>query len=211
MSKQIGDRPAEAEPVVICPDCDAVYEPFELKEGETAHCIICHRQLARHSRLGNADYLALTLAASIFFLIANTAPVLSISVNGLHTTVNVWQAALSMREAAVEPAAVALLMTTCVVPLTQLTLLLWILLPTQLALRVPGLDRVLVVLHQLRPWGMAEVFCLGALVVIVKLASWMPIAAGPGLWTLGAFTLLLAILSRFDASTFWARIERGPA
>jgi paraquat-inducible protein A len=115
-----------------------------------------------------------------------------------------------MRETAVELAAIALLITTCLVPLAQLTLLLGILLPTQLGWRVPGLDRLLIALHHLRPWGMAEVFFLGCLVVIVKLASWMPIYAGPGLWTLGAFTLLLAILSRFDTHTFWATIERGP-
>jgi paraquat-inducible protein A len=194
---------------VICPDCDAVYRPFELQEGEAAYCEICHGRLARHSRLANADYLALTLAAAIFFLIANIAPVLTITLNGIHTTVNVWRAALSMREAAVEPAAIALLITTCLVPVAQMTLLLWILLPTQLSRRVPGLDRLLIVLHKLRPWGMAEVFFLGSLVVIVKLASWMPIAAGPGLWTLGAFTILLATISRFDTGPFWATIARG--
>ncbi|HEY2534734.1 MAG TPA: paraquat-inducible protein A [Xanthobacteraceae bacterium] len=211
MSKPVNDRAADAGPVVICHDCDAVYKPFELGEGEAAHCIVCHAQLARHSRLGSAEYLALTLAASIFFLIANIAPVLSITINGMHTTVNVWQAALSMRETAVEPAAVALAVTTCIVPLAQLSLLLWILVPTMLARSVPGLAHALVALHLLRPWGMAEVFFLGALVVIVKLAGFMPISSGPGLWTLGAFTLLLAILSRFETRTFWAKIERGSA
>jgi paraquat-inducible protein A len=144
----------------------------------------------------------------IFFIVANIAPVLSISVNGTHTTVNLWQAALSMRDPAVEPAAVALLMTTCVVPLIQLALLLFILLPSVLARRAPKLACLLVTLHRLRPWGMVEVFFLGSLVVIVKLAAWMPIAAGPGLWTLGAFTLLLATLSRFDTAPFWAIVER---
>jgi paraquat-inducible protein A len=211
MPKPVSDRAADVGAVVICPDCDAVYEPFELGEGEAAHCVVCHAQLARHSRLGSAEYLALTLAASIFFLIANIAPVLSITINGMHTTVNVWQAALSMRETAVEPAAIALAVTTCIVPLAQLSLLLWILVPTILARQVHGLAHVLVALHLLRPWGMAEVFCLGALVVIVKLAGFMPISAGPGLWTLGAFTLLLGILSRFESRTFWAKIERGSA
>jgi paraquat-inducible protein A len=210
MPKQGSDRPADLGPLVICPDCDATYKPFELREGEAAYCTICGGRLARHSQLRSADYLALTLAAAIFFLIANIAPVLSITINGIHTTVNVWQAALSMREAAVEPAAFALLITTCLVPLAQMSLLLWILLPTQLSHRVAGLNHLLIVLHQLRPWGMAEVFFLGSLVVIVKLASWMPIAAGPGLWTLGAFTILLAIISRFDTGPFWATIARDP-
>jgi paraquat-inducible protein A len=206
----ISEGPTKIEPVVICPDCDAVYDGFELREGETAHCGACHRQLAMYSHLGNSDYLALTLAASIFFLIANVEPVLSITVNGVYTTVNVWQAALSMRETAVAPAAIALLLTTCVVPVSQLSLLLWILVPNQLAWKVPGLRHALIALHHLRPWGMAEVFCLGALVVIVKIASRMPVQAGPGLWTLGAFTLLLAILSRFDTRSFWAKIKRVP-
>jgi paraquat-inducible protein A len=210
MAKPGSGGTAEVGPILICADCDTVYKPFELAEGQAAYCVACHRQIARRSSLRGTDYLALTLAAAIFFLIANIAPVLSITMNGTHTTVNVWQAALSMRETAVELAAIALLITTCLVPLAQLTLLLGILLPTQLGWRVPGLDRLLIALHHLRPWGMAEVFFLGCLVVIVKLASWMPISAGPGLWTLGAFTLLLAILSLFDTRTFWATIERGP-
>ena len=202
------DRRARPDAVTICAGCDAVYDSFELRRGEAAHCAVCRGLLARRSRLTAADCLALTLAAMIFFIVANIAPVLSISMNGTRTTVNVWQAALSMRDPAVEPAAVALLMTTCVVPLIQLTLLLLILLPSMFARRVPRLAYLLVTLHRLRPWGMVEVFFLGSLVVIVKLAGWMPIAAGPGLWTLGAFTLLLAVLSRFDTGQFWAIVER---
>jgi paraquat-inducible protein A len=200
--------PGECE-VTICPECDAVYGRFELRRGEIAYCGLCRGLLARHTRLSTSDYFALTIAATIFFIVANTAPVLSVRLNGTHTIVNVWLAAFSMRGLAVVPAAVALLATTCIVPAVQLMLLLLILLPIPFTQRPAVMSHLLVTLHRLRPWGMVEVFFLGSLVVIVKLSSFMPISAGPGLWTLAAFTILLAILSRFDSRSIWVSLERG--
>ena len=59
-------------------------------------------------------------------------------------------------------------------------------------------------LHEVRPWAMAEVFFLGSLVVVVKVAGWIPIAIGPGLWALAAFSLLVAAVARFDSADLWA-------
>jgi paraquat-inducible protein A len=59
-------------------------------------------------------------------------------------------------------------------------------------------------LHRMRPWSMTEVFLLGALVAIVKLANWVPITAGAGLWAIAALTMVLALLGRCDAASWWS-------
>ncbi len=75
--------------------------------------------------------------------------------------------------------------------------------------RAPGFSRALVILHVLRPWSMSEVFLLGAMVAIVKLGGFIPIATGPGVWALALLTLCLAILGRFDPRSWWS-LERPP-
>ncbi len=59
-------------------------------------------------------------------------------------------------------------------------------------------------LHRMRPWSMTEVFLLGALVAIVKLANWVPITAGAGIWAIAALTIVLALLGRCDPESWWS-------
>jgi paraquat-inducible protein A len=51
---------------------------------------------------------------------------------------------------------------------------------------------------------MTEVFLLGALVAIVKLANWVPITAGVGIWAIAALTMVLALLGRCDPASWWS-------
>jgi paraquat-inducible protein A len=61
----------------------------------------------------------------------------------------------------------------------------------------------------MRPWSMTEVFLLGALVAIVKLANWVPITAGPGIWAIAALTMVLALLGRRDPASWWSIAPAG--
>jgi hypothetical protein len=45
---------------------------------------------------------------------------------------------------------------------------------------------------------------LGALVAIVKLANWVPITAGAGIWAIAALTAVLALLGRCDPASWWS-------
>ena len=151
--------------------------------------------------------LALTVAAAILFLIANATPILTIELRGLHTDANVWKAAVSMEHGWISWAATVLAATTFLVPLLQITLLLWLLSFALGARRAPGYRSMLVALHWLRPWSMTEVFLLGALVAIVKLSSWVQVIPGVGIAALAALTILLAILSLPEASSWWRLVE----
>jgi len=56
---------------------------------------------------------------------------------------------------------------------------------------------------------MTEVFLLGALVAIVKLANWVPITAGAGIWAMAALTAVLALLGRCDPAFWWSIAPAG--
>ncbi len=153
--------------------------------------------------------LAITLTAAILFLIANVTPVLAIEFGGIHTEANILTAALSLERGWIFWSALALTLTMFVVPLLQISLLLWVLSFASCARRAPAYKFALVVLHHLRPWSMSEVFLLGALVAIVKLSAWVHVVPGEGIWALGGLTILLAILGRYDARAWWDFAESG--
>jgi paraquat-inducible protein A len=96
--------------------------------------------------------------------------------------------------------------TTIAMPALQLSAIAYLVLPLRLG-RVPAhFGRVFRVLQTVRPWGMVEVFMLGVLVSLVKLAHLAGVVAGIALWSFAALMLVMAgITAVFDVRELWAR------
>jgi paraquat-inducible protein A len=96
------------------------------------------------------------------------------------------------------------------VPLLQILAFLYVLVALRLRLRVWGHSAVFRALAALRPWAMAEVFVLAALVAMVKLAAQAEVSPRVAL---GAYGLLMFTLTALNAITpveqFWRWIERS--
>jgi paraquat-inducible protein A len=196
-----------ARDLLVCPHCDAVHRTVALGRHEVAACVACGRVLARHHSLSIDQLLALTAAAALLFVIANSYPLMSIEVGGMHTEATVWGAALLMLHGwAAWPAAV-LALSMFVLPLLQIALLLWVLAFARFGRRAPAIRGVLVTLHRSRPWSMTEVFLLGALVAVVKLSGWVHVIPGIGIWALASLTVLLTILSLVEPGFWWTLLQ----
>jgi paraquat-inducible protein A len=196
-----------ARELFVCPHCDAVHRAVILARHEVAACVACGRVVARHHSLSVDQLLALTVTAALIFLIANSYPLMTIEVGGMHTEATVWGAALLMLHGwAAWPAAV-LALSMFILPLLQIALLLWVLAFARFGRRAPGFRGLLVALHRSRPWSMTEVFLLGALVAIVKLSSWVHVTPGIGIWALASLTILLTILSMVEPRFWWTLVE----
>jgi paraquat-inducible protein A len=190
--------------VLICRDCDTVHRAIRLRRGDVALCRRCDAVLARYFGADVESGLALVSAAAIFFAIANLTPVLSIEVAGIKTQANIWFAVRSLQQGWISLAALGLVFTTFLIPAAQIALLFWVLLFARIGYRPPGFGPIMKLLHRMRPWSMTEVFLLGALVAIVKLANWVPITAGAGIWAMAALTIVLASLGRCDPASWWS-------
>jgi paraquat-inducible protein A len=191
-------------PVLICRDCDTVHRSVPLQRGDVALCQRCDAVLARYFSANAESGLALAISAAIFFAIANLTPILSIEVGGIETKANIWFAVRSLQQGWISLAACGLAFTTFLIPAVQISILFWVLLFARAGRRPPGFGPLMKLLHRIRPWSMTEVFLLGALVAIVKLANWVPIAAGAGIWAMAALTAVLAVLGRCDPSSWWS-------
>jgi paraquat-inducible protein A len=184
-----------------------VHQAIALENAAVAHCSYCNAVLARRHGRDLSYVLAITIAAAIFFVIASATPVLAIEYGAMRTQANVWSAALSMASGWIVFAALPLAVATFLVPLLQISLLLWVLSFACAGRRAPAFRTALVTLHWLRPWSMSEVFLLGALVAIVKLSAWVHVVPGEGLWALGGLTILMAMLSRYESRAWWEFAE----
>lgn len=187
----------------ICEHCDAVYQRRPLAPDEIASCQRCGAELYRNRRLDLDAMLAITLASLVFFVIANLYPVMVMELGGTRADATLWDAILASYDAGVGPVAVVAAACLFFLPLSQMLLFSYVLIPLR-AGRVPtGFVAAMHAIRHTRPWSMVEVFMVGVLVSAVKLANDAEIAPGIGLWGFALLTILLTLLSTFDLHELW--------
>jgi paraquat-inducible protein A len=189
--------------LIACEHCDSVYRQRPLAQREVANCMRCGAVLYRADRLTIDQWLALTIAAAIVFVLANVYPVIRISLQGLHNDVTLWQSVAALAHGMAAPISVVAALSVIVIPFLQIALLGWVLVFARMERRAPAFASVMKALHALRPWSMVEVCLLGALVSVVKLSSYMDVVIGVGIWATAALTVLITIIASRDIHGLW--------
>ena len=190
-----------------CHECDALQRMVPLQSGGMARCWRCGAVLYRRRRYGLDATLALTLTAAVLFLLANAFPLVGLDLQGQRHATSLWGAVRSLWDQDVELLALLVFVTTMAMPALDLGAMLWLLLPLVLGRRPPAGMRVLRALQVIRPWGMVEVFILGVLVALVKLAHIATVEPGLALWSFGGLIVVLAAAAAsFDADLAWAHL-----
>lgn len=198
---------AESQPLIECEHCASIYRRHQLEPGETANCARCGTILWRYSGLTLSNWLALAIAALIIFGVANAYPVASMSVQGMVQQASLLDAiGITWRQGHY---AVAIMtgLAGFVLPLFQLTLLLWVLGPLSRGVEPAGFRGAMRPLGLLRPWCMVPVFLLGVLVAVVKLAGMAAVSPGIGLIAFGILTIFLTMLGRLSPHVLWRYAE----
>ena len=194
-----------------CRECDSLQHKVPLQRGGMARCWRCGAVLYRRSRHGIETTLALTLAAAVLFVLANIFPIVGLEMQGQRNTTSLWGAVVSLWEQDVPLLALLVFATTMLLPALDLAAMLWLLMPLALGHQPLAGTRVLRALLAVKPWGMVEVFMLGVLVALVKLAHLASVVPGVALWSFGGLILLFAAAAAsFDADQAWVRLT-GPA
>ena len=195
-------------PLTACHDCDLLSRVPELPEGTSAWCTRCGALLRRRRRNSIERTLALTVAASVLWVVANAFPFLSFEMQGRVTQTTLASGVFDLWEQGVVAVAVLVGFTAVLAPAVQLGLLLYVLLPVHLG-RVPWqMHRMFRLLRRIQPWSMMEVFLVGILVAVVKLVDLAEVVPGLALWAFGGLIVVLAgALSTLDPEAVWERLE----
>lgn len=193
---------------VGCHECDAVLPEPEVPDGGSAICGRCGATLFRRTRQTVEITIALTVAAAILFIVANSFPFLSFEMQGQVTRTTLSSGSQALWEQGRRGVAMLVFFTTVIAPMLQISLMLYVIGPLWLGWRAPGSIRAFRAVEFFRPWGMMEVFLIGIFVAGVKLADMADIVPGLALW---AFILLIPILAGasafLDPEIVWRRID----
>jgi len=194
--------------LIACHECDLVHQLGAVPPGGSARCVRCGTALYRPKRDSINRTLALALAGLILYIIANMFPFLAFKIGSQIRETTLTTGISQLYQQGMGPIATLVLLTVVVVPAVHLLSMLYILVPLQ-SNRVPRyLARVFRMIIFLKPWGMLEVFLLGILVSVVKLAKMATIVPGVSLF---AFLILIfvqaAMTVTLDSHLIWHHID----
>jgi len=193
---------------VACRGCDLLQRIPGLAPGGKAKCGRCGEILATHPAHPLDRPLALAIACMIVVVIANAAPLMTLSAAGRTSTTTLAGGAYEMWLQGSEVTASIVAFCAVLAPALYVASMLLVLVAVQRAPAPSWAGMLMRLADRLRPWSMSEVLLLGILVALTKIADLASVTPGAGMFAVGALVLLLPWLaSTFDARAVWARIE----
>jgi len=194
--------------IVACPECDLLQHLPELEAGTKARCPRCGNAIASRASEPIDVPLALTLAAAVVFIIANTTPLMGLSAVGRHASTTIPGGALEMWRQGEMVTAVIVAFCAIIAPGSYILFMLATLLAVKRPPAPHWVGELLRWADSMQPWSMSEVMILGILVALVKIAELATVEPGIGMYAVGGLVVLFtAIMITFDPREVWKRIE----
>jgi len=198
---------ASALDTIACPDCDLQQSVPPLLPGGSARCARCRVTIARNPVDPIGRPLALSVAAAVVFLIANTTPLMGLSAVGREASTTIIGGAREMWTRGSEITAVIVAFCAVVAPGAYIAFMLAVLLGAKRTPAPRWVGRLLRWAAVVLPWSMTEVMLLGILVALIKIAHLATVIPGIGLFAVGLLVVLLAVTSSiFEPRAIWERV-----
>ena len=195
---------------IACHECDLLLSLPDIDEGKRATCPRCKCQLTVNPRNGYEKALVFSITGLIFFVMANTFPFLSFKAQGLGQVMTLMQSCIDLYNYGETILALFVFIFIIFVPALLLFCFIWILLPVVFKGSFSQ-DSILIsrVIFHITPWSMAEVFLIGILVSMVKIAGLATVTFGISFWAYIGFVLCLTVArANLDMHHFWETLEK---
>ena len=202
------NRPLADASLVACPDCDLLQRLPEVPPGASARCRRCDKELWRHKPDSINRTLALTVAALVLYVIANSVPMLGLNAVGREAFTTVIGGAAQLWHDGQKIVSALVLFSAVVSPALQIGFLLLVTIGCQRERPSFWFGGFLRFVRVTRTWSMIEVMLLGVMVALTKMADYATVIPGLALFALfGLAVLLAAMQASFDPREAWKRIE----
>jgi paraquat-inducible protein A len=202
------NQPLTDSALIACPHCDLMQRLPELAPGASARCPRCDKELWRRREDTLDRTLALALAAALLYVIANSVPMLGLTIVGRAASTTVLGGVETLWQDGQQIVALLVLLTAVIAPALQIGVMLAIVLGAR---RTPAPRWVGTLLRHhpaTRTWSMIEVMMLGVLVALTKIADYATVIPGVALFVLGALVFVLAAMqANFDPREVWEKIR----
>jgi paraquat-inducible protein A len=195
-----------------CLHCDLLLPRPTIAPGERAACPRCGAHLAAHPRDGLLRVFAFCSSAVILLGLAVSFPFLSMKVGGLENTMTLPQSGIELYVHGMVALSFVVIASILLIPTVILGLMLALVGQLMRGRPASWLAPVARIIFSLGTWSMVEVFVIGVIVSLVKLASMADVVLGLAFWSYAAFGICLtAALSSLDRDYIWREIERMQA
>lgn len=194
-----------------CHECDWIMALPPLRPGEEADCVRCGHDLVKRHAFPAQRSLALSLASLVALSLALSFPFIGFSTRGVGNEIEVAQTATQMLEHHQPIVAMVVLMSIIVLPAIYLLTVVWLQISLMLPRRLPYSRTLARGLSHIAPWLMADVFIVGTMVALIKVAGLAEISLGPSFWAFIAYAiLLLATTLSLDKDWLWFSLSGEP-
>jgi paraquat-inducible protein A len=197
---------------IACPACDLLQHIPPLPLGAKAGCSRCGETLATSHRDPIDRALALTLAAAVVLIVANTMPLMDLDAVGRTASTTIIGGAHEMWLQGHEITATAVAFCAVLSPAAYIVLMLTVLVAVRRPPAPQWAGALLRWAEFMQSWSMSEVMMLGILVALTKIAQLARVIPGIGMYALAALVVLLAaIMVTFHPREIWERVEWADA
>ncbi|MGD8702665.1 MAG: paraquat-inducible protein A [Desulfosarcina sp.] len=195
--------------LIACHECDLLHRLQPLPQEGKARCSRCSALLyVDHAHTIDRP-LAFALTGLILLFIANIYPFLSLESQGTLLETTLITGTIILGQQGMLVMAILVLLTSLLIPCTLLGALVYVLGPLKRGGRLPMSRRVFRLALALRSWSMTEIFLLGILVSVVKLAKLATIIPGTALFAFLALVFVLAAINSFlNPRAIWEKMDQ---
>ncbi len=195
--------------LMACHQCDLLVEVAELEEGSKALCPRCSHKLQASPRGGVSRPLGLSIAALGLFGLSNAFPFMSFKGAGQEQMITLCHNVMELYRHDSELLALTVFGLVVVLPCLYLVATILMLIPMRKGRRHPAFPGLAKIVFGVGPWAMVDVFLLGVLVSLTKIASMAKVELG---LSFIAFVLFAAafsmVVSSMDKEWLWREWER---
>ena len=187
MSPSIGAR--------LCPQCDVLMRTADLRPDQLSTCPRCGVELDRGTYTSREAALAVSATAVQLWILMNVFPLVALTLGGQRRQTTLSGAVVALGTHGMPLLALLVALTAIVAPGVEIGLALYVLGRLETLAQSGALGRAVRWFRMVRRWSMVDVFMLGCLVSIVKLANLAELVVGPALWACAALLPALAFLN----------------
>ena len=193
--------------IVCCHECDELVKINHPHREGRFNCPNCGHLLFKHKE-GMVEHMyALGIASLVLLVLTNYFPFLSFHVAGNTSHANFFTSSIYLFQEEQFLLAVALMMTTMVVPFIRIMLILTLFGPLYYGYLPRYASTSLKLLTFSQPWAMLDVFLVGVFVSMVKLIKMGTIIPGTSLW---AFMIMVFVMAgmqvTLDLHSVWEKV-----
>lgn len=193
---------------IACHCCDLIQEVTELQPGFKAHCSRCGHLLTAKTEHALDKAAAFAASALLFLLLSLPFPFMAFQSQGREQEISLLQSAYDLFDLGFPFLALILSLFILLIPALMLSAYLAVLLPLKTGRCYPWMYTITRGLFTLHPWGMAEVFLIGVLVSLVKIAGMADLVIGMSFWAYVLFSICLtATITSMDKLQLWHTLD----